>query len=114
MSEKAKLAPVLRISQLMFDAQLAELDRAAAARAQSLARLADLERAPNSMDLPFAAAERARILYGIWAEARRREINLVLARQTAEWLDARDRARRALGRLDALSKLETRLTSGRK
>jgi hypothetical protein len=48
------------------------------------------------------------VLYERWAEARRAEINLTLARQTAEWIEARDAARQAFGRADALRRLSDR------
>jgi hypothetical protein len=56
----------------------------------------------------LAAAVQAGLLYERWAEARRAEINLTLARQTAEWIEARDAARQAFGRADALRRLSDR------
>ena len=99
------LQPLVGISQLILDAALADLRRAADARDESLARLCDLATVPCPTDLPLAAVAQADLLYARWADARRAEINLTLARQTADWLGARDAARRAFGRADALRKL---------
>ena len=102
------LRPLVEISQLMLDHKLAALTRAAAAREESRTRLAGLSRPLAETDLPLAAAAQAGLLYERWAEARRAEINLTLARQTAEWIEARDAARQAFGRADALRRLSDR------
>ena len=102
------LRPLVEISQLMLDQKLAALTRAASAREESKARLAELSQPPAETDLPLAAAAQAGLLYARWAEARRAEINLTLARQTAEWIEARDAARQAFGRADALRRLSDR------
>ena len=99
------LRPLVEISQLMLDHKLAALTRAAAAREESRTRLAGLSRPLAETDLPLAAAAQAGLLYERWAEARRAEINLTLARQTVEWIEARDAARQAFGRADALRRL---------
>ncbi len=102
------LRPVVEISQLMLDHKHAALTRAAAAREESKTRLAGLSRPLAETHLPLAAAAQAGLLYERWAEARRAEINLTLARQTAEWIEARDAARQAFGRADALRRLSDR------
>ena len=102
------LRPLVAISRLMLDHKLAALTRAAAAREESKARLAGLSQPPAETDLPLAAAAQTSLLYERWAEARRAEINLTLARQTAEWIEARDAARQAFGRTDALRRLTDR------
>ncbi len=102
------LRPLLDISRLMLEHRLAELTRAAAAREESKARLAGLSQPSAGTDLPLAVAAQASLLYERWAEARRAEINLTLARQTAEWIEARDAARQAFGRADALRRLNDR------
>ena len=102
------LRPLVDISRLMLDHRLAALTRAAAAREESKARLAGLSQPSAETDLPLAVAAQASLLYERWAEARRAEINLTLARQTAEWIEARDAARRAFGRADALRRLSER------
>ena len=102
------LRPLVEISRLILDHKLAALTRAATAREESKAHLAGLARPLADTDLPLAAAAQAGLLYERWAEARRAEINLTLARQTAEWIEARDAARQAFGRADALQRLSDR------
>jgi hypothetical protein len=53
------------------------------------------------------------LAYDRWADVRRSELNLVIARQTAEWIETRVEAGTALGRLQALQGLEKRLKSRR-
>jgi hypothetical protein len=50
----------------------------------------------------------AALRYAGWADARRAEINLRLARQTALWLQAQADARLAFGRADVLRRLSDR------
>ena len=96
------------LGDLLLDARLAELQTAAAARAASLERLADLDRPAAATDLPTLAAAEVGMRYQRWADQRRADINLTLARQTAIWLEARQSAALALGKsqaLDGLSKM---------
>lgn len=108
MTRQRSLDPLVRISGLMLEIRLSELHRIAKARAESQARLAGLATPPAEMDLPLAAAEQARLRYEGWAEARRAEINLTLSRQTAEWIEAKQTARRTFGRAEALRSLYDR------
>ncbi len=105
MTRRKDLDPLVRASGLILDLKLAELRRASRARDESRARLADLEAAPVETDLPLTVSAQAGLLYERWAEARRAEINLTLARQTATWIDARTAARNAFGRAQVLRKL---------
>lgn len=93
---------------MVRDAALADLERAGCARAESRARLAGLALAPSVTDLGTIAAAQAEVRYQSWAQARRAEINLTLARQTVEWLEAQEAARRAFGRAEALRTLAAR------
>lgn len=70
----------------------------------------DLPQAPT--DLGLAASGQVALRYQQWADLRRSELNTVLARQTAEWLAAREEARLAFGKTEALSGIAARL-SGR-
>lgn len=108
MSARARLAALGAIGQLMLDARLAELRAAAAARAQSLDRLEALVARP-APDLEPIAAAQAELRYQRWAEARRAEINLQLARQTAAWMAAEEAARQAFGKTEALRLLREKL-----
>jgi hypothetical protein len=109
MSGTDRLARLAQLAGMIRDQRLADLERAGQARAESRARLDGLTLAPCASDLGAIAAAQAEVRYQSWAEARRAEINLTLARQTAEWLEARDAARHAFGRAQVLDKLAGRV-----
>jgi hypothetical protein len=96
-----------RLSRLILDLRLAEVQAANRAREESLGHLRALESASAS-DLDPLAAARAQLGYDRWAEARRAEINLGLARQTAVWMAAQDKARHAFGQAEAVRALQTK------
>ncbi len=102
------LARLAGLARMIRDLKLAELEAAGRARAESRARLAGLDLSPIEPDLGVIAAAQAEVRYQSWAEARRAEINLTLARQTAEWIEAREAARRAFGRAQVLERLTAR------
>ena len=105
MTDRAKLAQLHQVSQLMLDVRLLALDHAAKARQASLDRLADLNKPAAPTDLnPIVAGEVA-VRYENWADHRRSEINLLLARQTADWAEARQNAALAFGRNAVIGKL---------
>lgn len=108
MSRAERLAQLARLAGMIRDLRLADLEAAGRARDESRRRLAGLKLEPRPSDLGAIAAARAEVRYQAWAEARRAEINLTLARQTAEWLEAQDAARTAFGRAIALKALASR------
>ena len=109
MRSKEKLQQIQSVAALLFDLRLSRLEAAARAKAESLERLAGLEvPVVANADLQGAAAELSALNYQRWADARRAEITLTLARQTAEWMEARDAARHAFGRAEALRGLLAR------
>jgi hypothetical protein len=110
MTQKEDLAKLRLISDLMLEMRLARLTAAAHAKQQSEDQLAGLARTSGlTVGIQPVAAQLAALNYQRWAESRRAEINLVLARQTAEWIDARDAARTAFGRAEVVGKLQQRL-----
>jgi len=106
---KQTLSRLTTLGQLLLDARLAELHHAAEARNASLARLADLNRPSSATGLSEIATMDVAMRYQRWADQRRAEINLTLARQTASWLDARAEAARAFGKSQALDGLARRI-----
>jgi hypothetical protein len=109
MSKASDLARLGQISQLILDVKLAALHVAAGKRQQSLDLLANLNLPSAPSDLSPVAAHHAELRYQHWADARRGEINLLLARQTAEMNVARDDAGQAFGKDQALRRLRVRL-----
>lgn len=100
-----KLAQISTLAQLVLDGALADLRKLAHDRDESLARLADLNRPFPESDLhPMAAAE-AEIRFHRWADLRRAEVNLVLARQIVAVEEGRQKAQLAFGRATALTRL---------
>lgn len=97
------------LADLLLEVRLSELQTAAAARAASLDRLADLDRTSQPTDLPDIAAAEVELRYQRWADQRRADINLVLARQTADWIEARSAAGLAFGKAQALQGLAKKL-----
>jgi hypothetical protein len=92
------------LSDLILNQHLAGLRACADARNQSLQRLADLVAKPDDQLSPVASAATA-LQYERWAELRRSELNITLARQTVAWMDARSKAETAFGRSEVLKKL---------
>lgn len=91
------------LSDMLLDRQLGHLRKAAQEKAQSEAALAQLAQpAEVNHDLLGASAALAGLAYQRWADARRAEINPVLARQTRAWIEARDGARIAFGKAESL------------
>ena len=108
MTDKAKLARLVELSSLILDTRLLALETAARARQNSLDRLAEINKPSAAANLPLVAAAEVALRYELWADQRRSEINTVLARQTAEWDEARQEAARAFGRNQVLGKLRDR------
>ena len=100
-----QIARLRQLADLMLDARLMALRSASSARAASLERLAGLDQPAAATDLPDLAASGVELRYQRWADQRRAEINLTLARQTAAWIEARQSATVALGKADALRTL---------
>lgn len=106
MNHRSQILQLERIGQLLLDTRLAALRSAAAAREESEGRLAGLVAADcNCDDMSEISAQLAMLGYQRWADARRSEINLTLARQTAAWMEAKDAARDAFNKNEALRAL---------
>jgi hypothetical protein len=94
------------LAKLILDLRLADVQAAGKARDQSLGHLRALAAAP-AQDLDPVAAALTDLRYQQWADLRRGEINLTLARQTATWMEAQGRARHAFGQAEVLQKLQS-------
>lgn len=105
MDKRANLNRLTALSTLILDQHLAQLQASAAARNASLQRLQDLVPIPSD-DSDTVTSATTLMRYEHWADSKRREINLVLARQTAIWLEARKGAQVAFGRADVLRRIE--------
>jgi hypothetical protein len=111
MSHPGDMAALQKVARLLLDHRLSGLQAAAARREQSRMQIAALDRVAEPSHLPPVAAGQVALRYQLWADARRSELNIVLARQTAEWMAARDEARLAFGKLEALRGVAARCNS---
>lgn len=100
----ARLAQLQRLAGLVREAALAEVRHAAAACAETRARL-DALGPPSLPDDAAPALHRAAALHQVWADGRRAEINLTFARQRAALIEAQERAAVAVGRAEVLRRL---------
>ena len=108
MTDREKLWQIATLSQLVLDGRLATLERVSRARQLSLDHLTELNRQLPPTDLPAIVAGEVAMRYQLWADQRRSEVNLLLARQTVEWVGARQAAAQAFGRNQALNGLIAR------
>ncbi len=108
MSHREKLDQMRQISRLMLDVKLFALEQAARARQTSLDHLAELNKPHPAPDLNPVVAGEVRVRFEHWADLRRSDINLTLARQTAVWAEARQDAAQAFGRDSVIGKLQDR------
>jgi hypothetical protein len=113
MTKSRDLARLADVAQLMLDTRLGQLRAASTQLDRSRMQLMAINAAAKPADLPPVAAEKVALVYDRWADVRRAELNLVIARQTAEMLEARSEAGTAFGRLQALQGLAKRLEERR-
>jgi hypothetical protein len=109
MTKTKDMARLAQITGLILDLKLADLRAAAAKRQHSLDLLASLNKPSVAIDLSVLATHHAELRYQHWADVRRAEINLVLARQTADMHEARDAAGQAFGKDQALRGVQAKL-----
>lgn len=110
MTKQDQMRRLQQVAGLVFDSKLVKLKATACALQETKSHLADLVAMPVcSNELPQIALAVAALRYESWADVRRAELNLTLARQTAEWLDARDDARLAFGKTQALESVTAKI-----
>ena len=106
MSTLKQLAALGRIADLMLDQRLQVLLRAQDARTATKDRIAALEQ-PQDLDAcSLQASVQAQMLYQAWADMRRKDLNLVLAKQTVKVMEVESDARLAFGKQSALRQLQ--------
>lgn len=105
MSKTKDLPRLAELAQLMLDHRLGMLRQSADALDQSRMQIAAINRGAEPADLDPLTAARIALSYDRWADVRRAELNLVIARQSAAWHEARSDAQTAFGRVQALQGL---------
>jgi hypothetical protein len=113
MSQARDLKRLAEVAQLMLDHRLGQLHGAAAELERSRMQLAAIKEAAHPADLEPVVAGKVALAYDRWADTRRAELNLVIARQTVDWMEARVEAQSAFGRVQALQGLAARLKEKR-
>jgi hypothetical protein len=111
MSQFRDMARLTELSQLMLDHRLGLLRASAEQLDQSRMQMSAINQTTPEPNLDPVTAAQVSLGYERWADVRRAELNLVIARQTAAWLEARHEAQRTLGRVQALEALAARLTA---
>lgn len=109
MSKVNDLCRLAELAQLMLDHRLGQLRTSADQLDQSRMQLGAINRVAEPADLDPVMAAKVGLGYDRWADVRRAELNLVIARQTAAWLEARGEAQTAFGRVQALQGVAERL-----
>ena len=91
------------LAELLLDHKLLHLRQAADAKTQSEQALVRLSQpVAEAEGLAGATAALTNLAYQRWADQRRAEINQGLARQTHLWMEARDAAKIAFSKAEAL------------
>lgn len=106
MTGEARIDRLRHLARMRLDRDLMDLSGLARQRDALQDRLEGLNPAP-APDLDPLTAARIAAQHQIWADGKRAEINLALARSRAEWLAARDLAARSFGRWQVLCKLSS-------
>lgn len=112
MKKAQDIARLRHLTDMVLQAQLTQLKAAAALRQETLDKIDAICPAPAMMDETFGASGAiAALRYQTWAEARRTDLRQILAKQTADWLDARDNARTAFGKAQGFEKVSAKLAT---
>lgn len=105
-----KLAP---LADLLLQHRLGQMREANLRLERSRGQIAALDKAAEPAGLPEVVAALVACDYRRWADARKAELNAVIARQTAEAMAARAEAEMAFGRVHALRGIAAKLLDKR-
>ena len=106
MNRAKQLVKLAELANLILDSRLSVLQAAARAKQDCEAQLAGLSATPEPQtDLVGMAPQLASLQYQRWADVRRAELNQQLARRTVAVIEARDAAREAFGKKQALGNI---------
>lgn len=108
MKAAKKLEALGRIADAVLDQRLHVLKCAQLARNATKEKILALEQPHDRDTCSLQASARAALLYQAWADIRRKELNLVLARQTVIAMETEADARLAFSRHSALRQLQAR------
>jgi hypothetical protein len=100
-----RLEGLARIADLVLDQRLQALQRAQQARNATREKIQALDQPWEMDEHALQASVRAAFLYQTWADLRRKDLNLVLAKQTVVVLETEADARLSFSRHAALEQL---------
>ena len=109
MTKARDMTRIAELAQLMLDHRLGQLRTTRNELDRSRSQLQAINTAAEPADLPLVAAQAVGLTYKRWADVRRSDLNLVIARQTADWIHTHEEAGTAFGRLQALRGLVEKL-----
>lgn len=100
----AHMMDLARLAALKRDRKMRDVVRLAQARSDTLRQL---DRLSPTAPLPPDTPElwRVTLHHNQWTDELRRSLNTSLARQTGDWLQARDNAARAFGQAEIIQRL---------
>ncbi len=113
MTRAKDLAKLASLADLLLQHRLGQMRQAAARLDRSRAQMTAIDRAAEPADLPEVVGALVACDYRRWADARKAELNEVIARQTAEAMAARAEAEMAFGRVQALRGITAKLQGKR-
>lgn len=112
MKDTSRLTAIAQINELVLDQRLSALKAARAARVSTQARIAALDVEAFESDCSLKEAAQAAVLYQIWCDERRKQLNLQLAKQKVAEMEADADARIAFSKKTAFQGLAVRLAKG--
>lgn len=104
---------IMALADLLLQHRLGQMRQTSALLERSRAQMAAIDQGAAAADLPEVMADRVACDYRRWADARKAELNEVLARQTLDVMAARAEAQFAFGRMQALRGIAARLQGRR-
>lgn len=113
MTRAKDLAKLGSLGDLLLQHRLEQMRQAAASLERSRMQMSAIDKAAEPADLPDVVAGMVACDYRRWADARKAELNGVIARQTAEAMTARAEAEHAFGRVQALRGIAAKLQGKR-
>ncbi len=102
MNRAKDLAKLMSLADLLLQHRLGLMRQAAVRLERSRSQMIAIDKAAEPADLPEIVAGLVACDYLRWADARKTELNAVVARQTADSMVARAEAEMAFGRVHAL------------
>jgi hypothetical protein len=108
MKPETRIAALARITGLIMDQELANLQAKKAAQAETRRHIATLDQTFDAGDVALAASALVSLRYAGWAERKKATLNVTLAQQTVATMAAEDAARMAFARNAVMEKLAKR------